>query len=189
MAIYPGVSQIHSAHRWVHLRYPCISVCICIERLELYMPYYNVANVVTVTKTNMIDEMPCGHGTLRTTGVRISHQLTRRACAEVSAAPEVSRRPAQSSQELQNLTIQIVKSRSILNAPPSLQVLSGARENALAESESTLQSCRGGWEHLEVLRSTGEGYRSVWEVFVWHLDRITFCSWQCCKGSVWGWLW
>jgi hypothetical protein len=111
------------------------------------MPYYDVANLVTVTKTNMIDEMPCGYGTLRTTGVRIRHQ--------------VSRRPAQRSPQLQNLTILIVKSRSILNAPPSLQVLSGAWENALAQSESILQSSRGGWEHLEVHRSTGEGYRSV----------------------------
>jgi len=28
------------------------------------MPYYEVANLVTVTKTNMIDEMPCAYGTL-----------------------------------------------------------------------------------------------------------------------------
>jgi len=28
------------------------------------MPYYEVANPVTVTKTNMIDEMPCACGTL-----------------------------------------------------------------------------------------------------------------------------
>jgi len=120
------------------------------------MPYYDVANLVTVTKTNMIDEMPCGYGTLTTTSVRIRHQ--------------VSHGPAQRSQQVQNLTILIVKSRSILNAPPSLQVLSGARENSLAQSESTLQSSRGGWEHLEVHRSTGEGYRSVWEVCVWLLD-------------------
>jgi hypothetical protein len=111
------------------------------------MPYYDVANLVTVTKTNMINEMPCGYGTLRTTGVRIQNQ--------------VSRSPAQRSPQLQNLTILIVKSCSVLNAPPSLQVLSGARENALAQSKSILQSSRGGWEHLEVLRSTGEGYRSV----------------------------
>jgi hypothetical protein len=31
------------------------------------MPYYTVANLVTVTKTNMLNEMPCGNGTLRTT--------------------------------------------------------------------------------------------------------------------------
>ena len=29
------------------------------------MPYYEVANLVTVTETNMIDEMPCAYGTLR----------------------------------------------------------------------------------------------------------------------------
>jgi len=121
------------------------------------MPYYNVANLGTVTKTNMIDEMPCGYGTLIVTGVRIWHQVSRKACAEVSAALEVFPRPGQRSQQLQNLTILIVKSRSFLNAPPSLQVLSGACENALAESESTLQISRAGWEHLEVLGSTGEG--------------------------------
>ena len=62
-------------------------------------------------------------------------------------------------------------------------MLSEAPENALAESESTLQSSRGGWEHLEVLRSTGDGYRSVWEVCVWLPDWITFC-W--CKGQYTG---
>ena len=123
----------------------------------------------------MIDEMTCGYGTVRTTGVRIRHQVSRRACTEVLAAFEVSRRPAQRSQQLLNLTIQIVKFRSILNAPPSLQVLSGAHVNALAESESTLQSSSGGWEHLEVLRCIGKGYRSVWEDCVLLPDRITFC--------------
>jgi len=91
---------------------------------------------------------------------------------------QVSRRPAQRSLQLQNLTILIVKSCSILNRPPSLQVFSGARENVLAQSESNVQSSRGGWEHLEVLRSTGEGYRSVWEVCIWLADRITFCRWR-----------
>jgi hypothetical protein len=54
-------------------------------------------------------------------------------------------------------------------------VLSGAPENALAESESTLLSSRGAWEHLELLGSTGEVNRSVWEDCVWLPDRITFC--------------
>jgi len=123
----------------------------------------------------MIDEIPCGYRTIWTTGVRIQHKISCRACTEVLATLEVSRRPAQTLQQLQNLTIVIVKFHSILNAPPSLQVLSGAREDALAESESTLQISRGGWEHLEVLRSTGEGYRSVWEVCIWLPDQITFC--------------
>ena len=56
-------------------------------------------------------------------------------------------------------------------------MLSGAPANALAESESTLQSSRGGWKHLEVFWSTGEGYQSVWEVCVWLPDRFTFCWW------------
>jgi hypothetical protein len=38
--------------------------------------------------------------------------------------------------------------------------------NTLAESESTLQSSRGPWKHLEALRSTGVGYLSIWEVCV-----------------------
>jgi len=147
------------------------------------MPYYDVANLVNVTKTNMIDEMPSGYRPLRTTGVRIWRQVFRRPCAEISAAPEVSRRPAQRSQQLHNLTILIVKFRSILNAPPSLQVLSGGCENPLAESESTLQSSRGRWEHLEVLRSTAEGYWSGWEVCVWLPDRITFC--WCSSNVSW----
>jgi len=29
------------------------------------MPYYEVANLVTITKTNVIDEMPSAYGTLR----------------------------------------------------------------------------------------------------------------------------
>ena len=119
----------------------------------------------------MIDEMPCGDGTVRTTGVRIRHQVSRRVCTEVLAALEARHRPAQ---QLQNSTILIVKFGRILNAIPSLQVLSGAHENALAESESTLQSSRGGWEHQEELGSTGVGYRSVWEVCIWLPDRISF---------------
>ena len=126
----------------------------------------------------MIGEMPCCYWSVRTTGVRIRHQVSRRAYTEVLAALEVSRRPAQRSQQLLNLTLLLVKFRSIPNAPPSLQVLSGARENALAESESTLQCSRGGWEHLEVLRSVGEGYRSVWEDCLRLPDRITFCWWS-----------
>ena len=58
-------------------------------------------------------------------------------------------------------------------------MLSGAPENALAESEGTLLSSRGAWEHLGLLRSTGEGYRSVWEVCVWLPDWFTF-RW-CCR--------
>jgi len=187
MSIYPRVFQIHTACRWVNLHYPCISVCIYTERHKQDMPYYDVANLVTITKTNMFNEMPCGYGTLGTPGGRIRHQLSRRACAEVVAAFEVSHRAAQRSQQLQQLNIKIVKLHSILNAPPSLQVLSGAFENAVAESKCTLQSSRGGWEHQEVLRSTGEGYQSISEVCVWLPYRIIFCWCNCLKASIW-WL-
>ena len=71
------------------------------------------------------------------------------------------------TQELYCLSILFAKFRSILNAPLLLQVLSGALENALAESESTLLSSRGVWEHLEVLRSTGEVSWNIWEDLVW----------------------
>jgi len=98
----------------------------------------------------MIDEMACGYRTIRTTAVRIRHQLSRRA--------------AQRSHLVQHLTILQLNSCSILNARPSLQVLLGAPENALTESKSTLLSSRRAWEHLEVLRSTGEVDWSVWEV-------------------------
>jgi len=116
---------------------------------------------VTVTVTNMIDEMACGDGTRPTAVGRIWHQ--------------VSRRAAQRSQLLHTLTILQVNSCSILNAPLSLQVLSGVPENALAESKSTVLSSRGTWEHLEVLRSTGEVDQSVWEVCVWLPDRFSIC--------------
>jgi len=117
------------------------------------MPDYDVVIPVSVTKTNMIDEMPCGYGTLRTTGVRIWHQVFHRVYAEVLSALKVSHRPVQRSQQLQNLTILMVKSCSILDIPRTLQQLSEARENVLALCESTLQSSRGGWEHLEVLKA------------------------------------
>jgi len=102
----------------------------------------------------MINEMPCGYWTLWTTGVRIWHQVSRRACVKVSAGLNVSRRPAMRSQQLQTLTILNDESHSILNTPPSLQVLSRASENAFAESGSSLQRSMGGlsvWKYLEVL--------------------------------------
>jgi len=101
-----------------------------------------------------------------------------RSLAEVSAALKVSRRPVQRFQQLESSTIVIVKSHRILNAPPLPQVLSGAPENALAVSESTLQRSKWGWEHLEELRSTGESYQSVWEVWLWLPDQFTFCWYQ-----------
>jgi hypothetical protein len=51
------------------------------------MPYYDVVNLVTVTKTEMIYEMPYSYGTIRSAGVRIRHQVSHSACADVSVAP------------------------------------------------------------------------------------------------------
>ena len=93
-----------------------------------------------------------------------SSQSLPQTCPAVSASP--------------NLTILILQFCSILIAPPSLQVLWGACENALAESESTVQSSRRGWEHVGVLSSSDEGCQSVWEVCVWLPDWITFCWWK-----------
>jgi len=134
----------------------------------------------------MINEMPCGYGTVRTAAVRIEHQVSCRVCAEVLAVLEVDCRPAYWSPQLQNLTILIAKFRSILNTPPLLQMHSGARHNAQGESESTSQSARGGWEHLEVHRSTAEGYRSVWVVCIWLPDRINSADsrFDFCLGRI-----
>jgi len=76
--------------------------------------------------------------------MRIWHQVFRRGGAETSVSLPVSHRPAQWSQQLQNMTSLIVKSRSILNVPPLLRVLAGACETDLAEFENTLESWRGG---------------------------------------------
>jgi hypothetical protein len=69
------------------------------------MPYNDIANLVTATKTNMINEVCCGCGTLRTTFVRIWHQVSCRACAAVSAALKVPCISTPRIQQLQNLTL------------------------------------------------------------------------------------
>ena len=51
-------------------------------------------------------------------------------------------------------------------------MLSEAPENALAEFESTVFTSKGVWEHLEVLRRTGEDTRKVWENCVILLDQF-----------------
>jgi hypothetical protein len=125
------------------------------------MLYYDVANLMTVIKMNMIDEMFCHYGTPRTTTIGIQHQ--------------VSHRAAQRTQLLYNLTILIVKSHTVLNTPPQLQVHSSAPWITVAESESTFRSSRGGCEHPKEFRGSSEGYRSDWEAFVWRPDQVTFC--------------
>lgn len=56
-----------------------------------YMPYDNVANLVTELKMNMKKtKIPCSCGTLRTTTVRILHQVSFRACVQVSGCLKVT---------------------------------------------------------------------------------------------------
>ena len=72
------------------------------------MPYYDVANLAAVIKTNIIDEMPCGYGTQRTATEILRLQVSRGAAqtyAVVSAALEVSCRPAQGPRLVRNLSI------------------------------------------------------------------------------------
>jgi hypothetical protein len=57
------------------------------------MPYYDIANLVTPKKTNLIDEMTCGYGTLRTTVVRIPHYVSHTAAQRSQAALKVSAAP------------------------------------------------------------------------------------------------
>jgi len=190
MPIYSGVSHIYNPCCWVHLLFPCVSVSMFIERLRWYMPYYDVVNLVTVTKTNMINKMPCGGcGTLRTTAVRILHQVSRRACAEDSDALEVSDNPALRSQALQ-------KSPTDLRRGLTRSKICLFWKSNLVASWMHLHNCRCFQERLRLLLqslrahcktpggpgsiwkyiwSTGEGYQSVWEVCVWLPDWFTFC--------------
>jgi len=93
-----------------HLQPDWVSVDIQIHLDSYYVPYHNVANFFVIvkdqceTKTNIIDQMPCSYGTLRTTTVRIPHQVSslhrtlcsslscyqslRQICTEVTAAPK-----------------------------------------------------------------------------------------------------
>jgi len=66
------------------------------------MPYYDVTNLVTVTKTTVIDKMPCGYGTLRTTAVSIWHQVSRRVSQRSHL---LSKSPASLCQSLSCLSI------------------------------------------------------------------------------------
>jgi len=126
----------------------------------------------------MIDKMPCTYETLRTTAMGIQRQVSHRA---VQRSQLLSMSPTDlhgMSMLHQNLTIVQVKSRSILNTPPYLQMLSGALESALAQSESCFISSSGAWKHLEELGSTGEVDWSVWEICMGLLDWFTLC-WCC----------
>jgi hypothetical protein len=53
------------------------------------MPYYDVANLVTLIETNLMHEMPDSYGTLRTTAVRIRQLSLPLSCAEVSSCSKI----------------------------------------------------------------------------------------------------
>jgi hypothetical protein len=92
-----------------------LTVCIYIEILKYCMPYDEVANLVTVTKTNMIDKMLCAYGTLRTTAFRIRHQ--------------VSHRAVQRSQWLENFTRTHFDVRSHFATTPQCSFTIGYRQS------------------------------------------------------------
>jgi len=58
LSVAESISILHVSPLSMYLRYPCISVRIYIERLRQYLPYYDVVNLVAVTKMNLINEMP-----------------------------------------------------------------------------------------------------------------------------------
>jgi hypothetical protein len=71
------------------------TVCSQIDHMYIYrdldrynMPYYDLTNVGTVIKTNMVDEMPCGYGTLRNHCCENMAPSLPQTCAMVSAAPQ-----------------------------------------------------------------------------------------------------
>jgi len=81
------------------------------------MPLYDVANVVTVTKMNLILEIPCGYGTLRTSAVRIRHKVSHKA---VQRSQLLSKSPTDLSRGLSCTTMSLSYKSNliILNAPP-----------------------------------------------------------------------
>jgi len=105
--------------------------------------------------------------------------------ADLRRGPSCSQRLPQMYAEVSTATkfdLPNSQSDSIRNAPPLLRVHSEAPGNALVESDGTSQSFRGAWEHLKILRTTGEGYWSLSEVWVWLRDWGTFC--WCCSACI-----
>jgi hypothetical protein len=118
----------------------------------------DLVNLVTVTKTNRIDEMLCRYRTLKSTGVKIWHQVSRRACAVVPAALQVPRRPAHHSQQLHNLTILILNLVASWMHPHRFRCF---EEHVRMLLQSLRALCKGPggagsiWEYLEaVVRAT-----------------------------------
>jgi len=94
------------------------------------MPYYDVVNLVTITKMTMIDEIPWSYGTLRTTAVRIWLQDSHRA--------------AQRSQLL-------LKSLADLHRGPSCSRIWLSYMSSIVVSCLCLHNCRWFQEHQRML--------------------------------------
>jgi len=109
--------------------------------------------------SNLTNEIPCGCETLRTTALRIWHHVSCRACAEVSAALEVSCRPAQRSQQLQNLTILIVNVVASCIHLHNFRCFQGQLRMLLQRLRAYCKAPGGAgsiWKYLEALvRATG----------------------------------
>jgi hypothetical protein len=102
MFMYLEISQLDALCYWIHFHHLCLSVCINIERFKYCVASCYVENLETATKTNMINKIPRGCGTLQTTTGTIWHQVSSRACTEVSAAHKVSCSPVLRFQLLSN---------------------------------------------------------------------------------------
>jgi len=131
-------------------------------------------NLVTVTKTNMINGMRCGCRNLTSTIVRIWHQVSRRACAEVLAALDVFCRPAQSSPLL------LISAADLRRGLRSSKIVKFSQPN-LAASWTHLHNCRCFQKHLKMLFQSLRALckapgvpRSIWK----YLEALVRAAWE-----------
>ena len=108
------------------------------------MPYYDVANVVTGTKTNMIDQMPCGYGTLRNHYCKNPVPSLLLTGAEESAAPNVTCSPAKRF-ELHS------KSSTDLHRCLSCSKIWVSYQSSIVASWMLIHNCRCFQTHLRML--------------------------------------
>jgi hypothetical protein len=106
-----------------------------------FMLHYDILNLATVTKTNVIYHFPFGYSTLRTTAVGIQHLVSSRTAQRSQL---LSKFPANLHWYLRYPIIWLCSQSNL-----------GSLKHALAESERTVLSSREAWEHLEVVRRTG----------------------------------
>jgi hypothetical protein len=132
-----------------------------IKLLRMHMPYYDAANHVSVTKTNMINLIRW-YWSLATPAVSTQHQVLH-SCAEVSAALEVSHRAVQRFQLVQ-------KSPADLHRGPSCSTIWLLYKSNIGASLTHLKNCRCSQEHhrmlmlsLRALWLAAAGPGSIWK--------------------------